>query len=160
MTAEELAEMKQGSAKAEAIERNRPFSEAEITTMLIKAQVNTIPVDDTAALRMKEYYPDWTANTAYALGYKVQYDGRLYKVIQAHTSQEGWEPIRALSLWAEINEVHTGTLSDPIPYEGSMTLEQGKYYYQNSAIYLCIRDTGNPVYHPLAQMAGLYVEEV
>lgn len=160
MTAEEIAEMKQGSAKAEAIERNRPLTEAEINTMLIKAQINTIPADDATALRMREYYPEWTANTYYALGYKVQYNGRLYKVIQTHTSQAGWEPINVPSLWTEINEVHTGTLEDAIPYNGNMALEKDKYYYQNYEIYLCIRDTVNPVYHNLSDLVGLYVEVI
>lgn len=160
LTAEEIATMKQESAKADAIERNRPLTEAEINTMLIKAQINTIPADDATALRMKEYYPEWATNTSYALGYKVQYNGRLYKVIQAHTSQESWKPTTAPALWTEINETHTGTLEDAIPYNGNMALEKDKYYYQNYEIYLCIRDTVNPVYHDLKDLVGLYVEVI
>lgn len=53
---------------------------------------------------------------------------------------------------------HHGTLYDPIPYSGNMALENGKYYMQNDVIYLCIRDTGNPVYHALSALVGLYVE--
>jgi hypothetical protein len=160
MTPEEIAAMRERVEKAKTIERNRPLTEAEINTMLIKAQINTIPADDATALRMKEYYPDWAANTYYALGYKVQYGGRLYKAIQTHTSQVGWEPINVPSLWTEINEVHTGTLDDAIPYNGNMALEKNKYYYQNYEIYLCIRDTVNPVYHNLSDLVGLYVEVI
>jgi hypothetical protein len=40
-----------------------------------------------------------------------------------------------------------------------MTLEAGKYYLQDGVIYLCIRDTENPVYNALAELVGLYVEE-
>ena len=39
-----------------------------------------------------------------------------------------------------------------------MALESGKYYMQDYAIYLCIRDTVNPVYNPLADLVGVYVE--
>ena len=31
---------------------------------------------------------------------------------------------------------------------------------QNSKIYRCTRDTGNPVYNALSELVGLYVEEV
>ena len=48
---------------------------------------------------------------------------------------------------------------DPIPYNGNMALESGKYYLQNSKIYRCTRDTVNPVYNALSELVGLYVEE-
>jgi hypothetical protein len=41
-----------------------------------------------------------------------------------------------------------------------MALENGKHYIQGGVIYLCNRDTVNPVYNPLAELVGLYVEEV
>ena len=160
MTAEEITAMEQGSAKAEAMERNRPMTEQEVTRLLITQRINDLQVDDGTALRMKEYYPRWAPGVVYSTGFKIGHGGKLWRVRQDHTAQTGWEPENAPSLWEQINEAHDGTLSDPIPYEGSMALEQGKHYYQNNAIYLCIRDTGNPVYHPLVQMLGLYVEEV
>ena len=39
-----------------------------------------------------------------------------------------------------------------------MALESGKYYIQDYVIYLCNRGTINPVYNPLADLVGLYVE--
>lgn len=39
-----------------------------------------------------------------------------------------------------------------------MALENGLYYMQDYTIYLCTRDTVNPVYNPLADLVGLYVE--
>ena len=41
-----------------------------------------------------------------------------------------------------------------------MALESGKYYSQSGAVYLCTRDTVNPVYSDLANLVGLYVEKV
>ena len=38
--------------------------------------------------------------------------------------------------------------------------EAGKYYIQDYAIYLCTYDTVNPVYNPLAELVGLYIETV
>lgn len=115
-------------------------------------------LDDAAALAAIPLYPEWAANTAYSAGFKVQRGGKLWRVVQAHTSQAGWEPENTPSLWEQINETHTGELTDPIPYDGNMALESGKHYIQGGVIYLCIRDTVNPVYNALADLVGLYVE--
>ena len=37
-------------------------------------------------------YPDWEVGVAYEIGDLVVYDGNLYEVVQAHTSQEDWLP--------------------------------------------------------------------
>ena len=160
MTAEEIAAMEAEAAKFEAYERTRPLTAEEVTAMLIKQQVNSLTVDDNTALRMLTFYPEWASDTDYTAGYKVRRGGRLWCCIQAHTSQIGWEPENAASLWTEICESHAGTLEDPIPYNGNMALESGKYYSQNSKIYRGIRDTVNPVYNALSELVGLYVEEV
>ena len=160
LTAEEIAEIEEAQAAWEAAERTRPLTAEEVTAMLIKQQINTLNVNDNTALRMTAFYPEWAENTEYTTGYKVQRSGRLWRCLQAHTSQAGWEPENAASLWTEICESHAGTLEDPIPYSGNMTLESGKYYSQNSKTYRCIRDTVNRVYNALSELVGLYVEEV
>ena len=160
MTAEEIAAMKAAQAEAEAYERTRPLTAEEDTALLIKQQINTLSVDDNSALRMTEFYPEWASGQAYTAGFKVQHGGKLWRCLQAHTAQVGWEPENAASLWEQINETHAGTLDDPIPYDGNMALESGKYYIQDYTIYLCTRDTGNPVYNALSELVGIYVETV
>ena len=140
-------------------EKYRPLTESEVSRLLIAQQSNTLSVDDNTALRMVEFYPAWATDTAYPAGYKVQHGGKLWRCLQAHTSQTGWEPENAASLWTEICESHAGTLEDPIPYSGNMALESGKYYMQDGKVYRCIRDTVNPVYNALSELVGLYVEE-
>ena len=158
MTPEEITAMQEEQAKAEAEEKKRPLTESGVSRMLIAAQINTIPVDDQTALRMREFYPEWESGKEYAAGYKVQYGGQLYKVITAHTSQADWTPDAAASLYTRIDEVHDGTQYDPIPYSGNMALEEGKYYTEDGVTYLCTRDTVNPVYNALADLVGIYVE--
>ena len=158
MTAEEIAAMQVEQTKCELMEKSRPLTESEVSRLIIAQQINTLTVDDNTALRMLEFYPEWATGQAYTAGYKVQRGGALYKVLQAHTSQDGWEPENAPSLWTEICESHAGTLTDPIPYSGNMALEAGKYYSQSGEVYLCTRDTVNPVYSALADLVGLYVE--
>lgn len=160
MTAAEIAVMQEASAKAEIEEKRRPLSMGEVQEMMVRAQINTLAVDDATALRMVAYYPEWTAGTAYAVGDRLVYNGDLYKVLQAHTSQETWLPGTGTeSLYTRIDEQHDGTKYDPIPYSGNMVLKAGKYYSQSGKTYLCNRDTGNPVYHALADLVGLYVIE-
>lgn len=161
MTAEEIAATQDAAARAAAEEKRRPLTLPEVQEMMVRAQINTLAVDDATALRMVAYYPDWTAGTAYAAGDRLVYNGDLYKVLQAHTAQETWLPGAGTeSLYVRIDEQHDGTKYDPIPYSGNMALESGKYYTQNGVTYLCNRDTGIAVYQPLADLVGVYVEEV
>lgn len=144
--------------KKDFIEKSRPLTESEVNRMLITQQINTLAVDDNTALRMVEFYPEWAESTSYETGFKVQREAKLYRCIQAHTAQTGWEPEAASSLWEVINETHAGTVEDPIPYDGNMALTQGKYYVQDYVVYLCTRDTINPVYNALSELVGVYVE--
>ena len=161
MTSKEIAEMEELRLRYEAEEKHRPLTSEEVTAMLIRQQINTLDVDDNTALRMTEFYPEWTSGQGYTAAYKVRYGGKLWRCVQAHTAQSGWEPSTATaSLWEQICESHDGTLADPIPYSGNMALENGKYYTQDGVTYLCTRDTGSPVYNALADLVGIYVQAV
>ena len=161
MTPEEIAALQEARARAEAEEKHRPLSQEDVTTMLLRQQINTLAVDDATAYRMREFYPEWAEGQSYTVGHKLLYGGSLYKVIQAHTSQAGWKPgVGTESLYVRIDETHDGTKYDPIPYNGNMELFAGKYYTQSGQTYHCTRDTGTAVFHPLAELVGIYVEIV
>ena len=96
------AEISERKAYTIALERTRPLTAEEVTAMLIRQQINGLTVDDNTALRMREFYPEWAAGQAYTAGYKVQYGGNLWRCLQANTSQTGWEPEIAPSLWAKV----------------------------------------------------------
>lgn len=99
---DDIASMKDIATYAEAVERTRPLTESEVNRLLIARQINALEVDDTTALRMTEFYPKWATDTDYAAGFKVQRGGKLYKCLQAHTSQADWTPDAAPSLWAKV----------------------------------------------------------
>lgn len=159
-TLEELEAFEEDAARAAAAERHRPLAAEEVTRMLLAQQINSLPLDDATALRSREFYPEWAPGTEYPAEYKVQYGGRLCRCRQKHTSQPGWEPENAPSLWEYINEAHDGSKYDPIPYDGNMELSEGLYYSQNGILYRCTQSTGQPVYNALAELVGLYVEVV
>ena len=115
---------------------------------------------DADALEIKSLYPEWENGVEYTTRKKAQYKGKLYRCLQAHTSQADWTPDVSASLWTVIDEEHKGTINDPIPYSGNMALENGKYYEQDGVVYLCTRDTINPVFSELKDLVGLYVEVV
>jgi len=56
---------------------------------------------DEQAATVASLYKSWDASgAAYIAGERVRYDGKLYKCLQDHTSQDGWTPTAAPSLWA------------------------------------------------------------
>lgn len=118
------------------------------------------------ALKVVTMHPEWMPNTEYTaeaqrpVGFRVRRGEGLYELRQEHTSQTGWEPENAPSLWERVCEEHSGSADDPIPYKAGMALAAGLYYEEEGVIYRCIRDTGNPVYHALSALVGLYVERV
>ena len=62
-----------------------------------------ISLDDSDALEAKQLYPNWSGEgVQYTVGDRVRYNEVLYKVLQAHTSQQGWTPIAAPSLFAKV----------------------------------------------------------
>ena len=163
MTTEEIAARQAEQTKWNLIEKSRPMTTEEVTAMLIKQHINTLSVDDNTALRMTEFYPEWKnliGTTVDKAGFKFTHKGQLYKTIpEQHSFQADWVPGEGTeSLYTRIDETHAGTLTDPIPYEGNMALTAGLYYIQSDVIYLCTRDTVNPVYNLLEDLVGLYVE--
>ena len=167
ITAEEIAEIEASRVAFEAAERTRPLTMEKVSRMLIASQINTLEVDDNTALRMLEFYPEWAAGQDYPVGFKVQRGGALYKVLQAHTSQDGWEPENAPALWTEICESHAGTLDDPIPAARSMEYTYCLYYAdpEDGKVYLCTRTGeaagGTITLHYLPhELVGLYFQEV
>jgi len=59
-------------------------------------------LDDTTALEAVDLFPAWKPDTAYTAGQKVRHAGILYAVLQDHTSQDGWTPDAAPSLFAKV----------------------------------------------------------
>ena len=158
LTQEEIAKIESDVAEQMAAEPARQMTIEEVVRLTISKTINAIDIADDIALRMVEFYPEWASGVVYTAGYRIQRSGKLWRCLQAHTAQTGWEPENAASLWTEICESHDGTKYDPIPYDGNMALQSGKYYTQNNILYLCNRDTVNPVYNALAELVGLYVE--
>lgn len=97
--------------------------------------------DDETALDAVYAYPVWSAEKDYTLDQRIRYGEILYRVVQAHTSQEGWEPPNVPALFTQValpgeipvwvqptgaqdaymagDQVHYPTATDPV-YESVM----------------------------------------
>lgn len=82
-----------------------PVSPAEVLGLLIEAkQDELLPlIPDDVVKRMESWFPEWDGEShAYEVGNIVSYGYVLYRCVQAHTSQQTWNPIDAVSLWAKV----------------------------------------------------------
>lgn len=52
----------------------------------------SVSLADEDALQAVELFPQWVVGRAYVVDERLQYNGVLYRVVQAHTSQADWTP--------------------------------------------------------------------
>lgn len=135
---------------------------------VLVAQIQAQELTDEQAITVKAIYPEYDPNgVLYPSYYKVQHNGDLYKCLQEHTSQPGWEPGVAPSLWVLVETgEQAGTLEDPIPVPDTVTTagmeyEKGKYYSEAGTVYLMDRqgmENGEKVtlYFPPSTLVGQY----
>lgn len=124
-------------------------------------KINRIGLTDKEALSVKEFYPHWEdfIGKTLEMGFVVLHNDNLYRSRQTHTAQSDWYPSLSTASLYEIIEVeHEGTEADPIPYVPPMEIFKGKYYTEADQLYLCTRDSGTALSHPLSTLVGLYVE--
>ena len=69
--------------------------------------------EDATALDLIELFPAYKAGTAYAVGDRIRYGGKLYRVVQAHTSQADWAPDGTPALYTEVSVEEWPTWNQP-----------------------------------------------
>lgn len=71
----------------------------KLRELMHKAAVS-LPDED--ALEAAELFPAWKPDTAYAADERIRYGEKLYRCVQAHTSQADWTPDATPALWTEV----------------------------------------------------------
>ena len=61
-------------------------------------------IDEVTATEHLSVFAPWEPNVNYTIGNLRVYDDKLYKCVQAHTSQSDWTPDVAVSLWAKAGD--------------------------------------------------------
>lgn len=67
---------------------------------LIRKAAESLTDDD--ALDGVELFKPWQTDTAYVAGERLRYADKLYRVVQAHTSQADWTPDITPALYTDI----------------------------------------------------------
>lgn len=57
---------------------------------------------DEEAYQFPSLFDAWAVGVAYAVDSRVQSGDKLWKCLQPHTSQEGWNPEASPALWVEV----------------------------------------------------------
>ena len=107
-----------------------------------KANIQTFSMTNKEVNKVADMLPEWIEliGTELEAKFKLQYNGKPYRVVQAHTPQADWKPDENKSLYNLISD-HDGTLDDPIPYEHWLVLDKGLYYTENEVTYKCTTDS-------------------
>ena len=71
----------------------------QLRALLVKASAS---LSDEDALEAVELFAVWAADTAYTVSQRISYRDKLYRCVQAHTAQIGWEPDKTPALWTEV----------------------------------------------------------
>lgn len=118
-------------------------------------------LSDEDALKLTDYFPLWVPGIEVEAGERLRHNAWLWRVITGHTTQIGWEPDAAPSLFERVPDPsEEGTIDNPISYAVGMEIFEGKYYLEDDVEYLCFRDSGAPLYNALGELVGIYVEAI
>ena len=131
---------------------------AEQTRRAIQMFVQTLTDDE--AMEISTLYPKYKVGKEYKVDELFTYgenavcDPQLYRVVQAHTSQEGWTPDTAASLFAKVLTDPTGeTILEWVQPDSTNPYMKGDKVTHNGVTY--ISTTDNNVWEP-----GVYGWEV
>ena len=117
----------------------RPYIEKAATSL-----------NDEDALQAVELFPQWVVEHAYVVGERLQYNGVLYRVVQAHTSQADWAPDITPALFVVVSLDEWPEFVQPTGVHDAYN--KGDKVTFNGKHYISLIDAN--VYSPAAYPAG------
>ena len=104
-------------------------------------------LSDEDALEGVALYPAWNGDgVEYSVGYRVQDEGILYSVLQPHTSQPGWKPKDAPSLFARVLIPDPGVIPEWAQPDSTNPYMRGDKVTHNGKTW--VSDIDNNVWEP------------
>lgn len=134
------------AAKSTAEKKTAVTSQVAVAARMYAKTATEIP--DAAALNMPDLFQTWEdaleAGDALACGVVINDGGILYRIV----SPGGVTPLESqpphgegmLAVYRPIDQIHAGTMEDPIPWVYGMDCESGKYYSYEGGLWLCASD--------------------
>ncbi len=111
-----------------------------------------ISLSDEDALEAVNLFENWHIGEAYTKDQRVNFEGILYKCLQAHTSQEAWTPTAAPSLWAKVLIPDANVIPEWEQPDSTNAYMKGDKVMFNGQVYESAID--NNVWSPTAYPAG------
>ena len=109
----------------------------------IEQAVQSLPTE--IALEVPSLFEKWTVNKAVEVGERREYEGTLYEVVQAHTTQKNWTPDATPALWKEV--APEGVIPEwKQPLGTHDAYQKGDKVLYNELVYVSIVD--NNVWEP------------
>lgn len=132
---------------------NQPEKEHELPNDVLTAIDYAIQnMNDDQALNCMSIFPLWEEGITYSEGNRVKYEGKLYKVLQYHTSQSDWTPDTATSLYVEISDPNIEYPEFVQPTGAHDAYSKGSKITFEGKHYISLIDAN--VYSPTAYPAG------
>lgn len=130
-------------------------SQAEKYRAIINKAADALTDDDAAYTPM--LFERWKTETAYEVGKRVCYNDKLYKVLQAHTSQSDWTPDVAVSLFAEVLIPDPSVIPEWVQPSSTNPYMKGDKVRHNGKVWVSLID--NNIWEPGATGTNLLWEE-
>lgn len=129
---------------------------AEVEELRTSINTLTAALSDEAAAEHPILFKEWKAGVTYAAGDRIRFHQGLYKVLQAHTSQENWNPDVAPSLFAILLNPNPDVVYDWIQPDSTNGYSEGSRVRHNGEIWVSTAD--NNVWEPGAVGAPWVLE--
>lgn len=101
---------------------------------------------DDLALEAVPIYPAWQAGKSYAIGERIRYEDVLYRVLQAHLSQEDWTPDVAASLFTKVLISDPNTIPEWEQPDSTNPYKKGDKVAHNNSTW--VSEVDNNVWEP------------
>ena len=111
---------------------------------IIEKAMQSLSEED--ALEAVTLYPKWESGVQYEVGHRVRYNDILYRILQAHTSQDSWTPDVAVSLFARVLIPDENVVSAWIQPDSTNPYMMGDKVSHNGKTW--ISDYNNNVWEP------------
>lgn len=107
---------------------------------------------DEVAMQVPNLYPMWKEEVNYVVGERVLFEDVLYKVLINHTSQAGWDPTVATSLFAKVLIPDENIIPEWEQPESTNPYMKGDKVMYGGKVYMSLID--NNTYSPEQYPAG------
>lgn len=98
-------------------------------------------LEDAEALEAVELFRGWSSGTQYFAGQRVRYGGVLYRCLQGHEAQEGWNPADAPSLWARVLIQEGDALPEWVQPDSTNAYRKGDRVMHHGKIWVSLYDS-------------------